>query len=55
MEVNDHFHLIAEMVRLALGAYKNVENFHLSRIICLIIAKNADSKKILVQRAYIFF
>ena len=43
------------MVKLGSGAYRNVENFHLSRMACLIIAENADSKKALVQQARIFF
>lgn len=55
MDVNDHFHLIVEMVKLGSGAYRNVENFHLSRMACLIIAENADSKKALVQQARTFF
>lgn len=55
MDVNDHFHLTVEMVKLGSGAYRNVENFHLSRMACLIIAENADSKKTLVQQARIFF
>lgn len=55
MDVNDHFHLTVEMVKLGSGAYRNVENFHLSRMACLIIAENADSKKTLVQQARTFF
>lgn len=55
MDVNDHFYLTVEMVKLGSGAYRNVENFHLSRMACLIIAENADSKKALVQQARAFF
>ena len=55
MDINDHFYLAVEMVKLGSGAYRNVENFHLSRMACLIIAENADSKKTLVQQARIFF
>lgn len=55
MDINDHFHLTVEMVKLGSGAYRNVENFHLSRMACLIIAENADSTKALVQQARIFF
>lgn len=54
MDINDHFHLTVEMVKLGSGAYRNVENFHLSRMACLIIAENADSTKALVQQARIF-
>ena len=55
MNINDHFYLTVEMVKLGSGAYRNVENFHLSRMACLIIAENADSKKALVQQARAFF
>ena len=55
MDINDHFYLAVEMVKLGSGAYRNVENFHLSRMACRIIAENADSKKTLVQQARIFF
>lgn len=55
MDVNDHFHLAVEMVKLGSGAYRSVENFHLSRMASLIIAENADSKKALVQQARAFF
>ena len=55
MDINDHFYLTVEMVKLGSGAYRNVENFHLSRMACLIVAENADSKKTLVQQARIFF
>ena len=55
MDVDNHFHLTVEMVKLGSGAYRNVENFHLSRMACLIIAENADSKKTLGQQARSFF
>lgn len=55
MDANDHFHLTVEMVKLGSGSYRNVENFHLSKMACLIIAENADPKKPLVQQARTFF
>ncbi|MDL2251439.1 virulence RhuM family protein [Odoribacter sp. OttesenSCG-928-J03] len=55
MDIEEHFHLAVEMVKLGSGAYRSVENFHLSRMACLIIAENADTKKILVQQARSFF
>lgn len=55
MDANDHFHLTVEMVKLGSGSYRNVENFHLSKMACLIIAENADPKKPLVQQAHTFF
>lgn len=55
MNIADHFNPTVEMVRLGSGAYRQVETFHLSRTACLIVAENADAKKILVQQAREFF
>ena len=43
------FNQVIEMVKLGSGTFREVENFHLSRLACLIIAENADSKKPQVQ------
>lgn len=43
------------MVKLGSGTFREVENFHLSRIACLIIAENGDGKKPQVQAARIYF
>lgn len=55
MDINNHFYHAVEMVRLGSGAYRKVENYHLSRMACLIIAENADSKKELVRQARAYF
>ena len=55
MNVGEHFNQNVEMVKLGSGAYREVENFRLSRIACLIIAENADSKKAQVQAARVYF
>lgn len=55
MNVGEHFNQNVEMVKLGSGAYREVENFRLSRIACLIIAENADSKKTQVQAARVYF
>lgn len=55
MDINEHFHLTVEMVKLGSGAFRNVENYHLSKMACLIIAENADAKKVLVQQARTYF
>lgn len=55
MEIDHHFNRSVEMVRLGSGAYRKVELFHLSKLACLIIAENADSKKALVQQARQYF
>ncbi len=55
MEMDDHFNLKVEMVRLGSGAYRNVENYHLSRMACVIIAMNANPKKDMVMQARDYF
>lgn len=55
MDINDHFYPTVEMVQLGSGAYRKVDNYHLSRMACLIIAENADSKKELVKQAREYF
>ena len=48
----EHFNATFEMVKLNSGSFRKVENIHLSRIACLMIAENADSKKPQVQIAF---
>ena len=55
MNVADHFNQTVEMVKLGSGTFRKVENMHLSRMACLIIAENADGKKLQVQMAREFF
>ena len=43
------------MVKVGSGSFRKVENIHLSRIACLIIAENADGKKPQVQMAREYF
>ena len=38
MNVDDHFSLSVEMVQLGSGAFRKVENLHLSRMACFIVA-----------------
>ena len=51
----EHFNPMFEMVKLSSGSFRKVENIHLSRIACLMIAENADSKKPQVQMAREYF
>lgn len=51
----EHFNPTFEMVKLNSGFFRKVENIHLSRIACLMIAENADSKKPQVQMAREYF
>ena len=55
MEMSKHFNQVVEMVKLGSGSFREVENWHLSRMACLIIAENADGKKPQVQTARIYF
>ena len=55
MKTADHFNQTVEMVRLGSGTFRKVENMHLSRMACLIIAENADGKKPQVQIAREYF
>ena len=55
MDMGEHFNQMVEMVKLGSGTFREVENFHLSRLACLIIAENADNKKPQVQAARIYF
>jgi len=51
----DHFNQAVEMVQLGSGSFRKVENYHLSREACLLIAENADRKKPQVQMALSYF
>ena len=55
LEMSDHFNQVVEMVKLGSGSFRKVENWHLSRLACLIIAEKADGKKPQVQTARIYF
>ena len=55
LEMSEHFNQVVEMVKLGAGSFRKVENWHLSRLACLIIAENADGKKSQVQTARIYF
>jgi hypothetical protein len=55
MNTADHFNQSVEMVKLGSGIFRKVDNMHLSRMACLIIAENADGKKPQVQAARDYF
>jgi len=55
IEMSEHFNHVVEMVKLGSGTFREVENWHLSRLACLILSENADSKKPQVQTARQFF
>ena len=52
---SDHFNQTVEMVQLGSGSFRKVENYHLSREACQIIAENADRKKTQTQIALRYF
>ena len=55
MDMGEHFNQVVEMVKLGSGTFRKVDNFHLSRLACLIIAENADGKKSQVQAARVYY
>lgn len=55
MDIDDHFNHVVEMVKLGSGSLCKVEAFHLSRMACIIISENADSRKLLVKQARAYF
>ena len=55
MDIDDHFNRVVEMVKLGSGSFRKVEAFHLSRMVCMIISENADSRKLLVKQARAYF
>ena len=55
MKIDDHFNHVVEMVKLGSGSFRKVETFHLSRMACMIIAENADTRKVLVKQAREYF
>ncbi len=55
LDMSVHFNQTFEMVKLGSGSFRKVENVHLSRLACQIIAENADAKKQQVQSARAYF
>ena len=55
MNINDHFNQTVDMVKIGSGSFRKVETFRLSRMACMIIAENADGKKLPVQQAREYF
>ena len=55
MDIDDHFNHVVEMVKLGSGSFRKVEAFHLSRMACMIVSENADSRKLLVKQARAYF
>ena len=55
MNVDEHFNQAVDMVKIGNGSFRKVNIFRLSRMACMIIAENADGKKLLVQQARVYF
>lgn len=55
MKIDDHFNHAVDMAKLGSGAFRKVDIYRLSRMACLIIAENADTRKPLVQQARAYF
>jgi len=52
---SNHFNQTVEMVKLGSGAFRKVENYHLTREACLAVVENADHKKLQVKGALLYF
>ena len=55
MTIDEHFNHAVDMFKVGNGAFRKVETFHLSRMACMIIAENADTRKPLVKQAREYF
>ena len=55
MKIQDHFNPAVEMVRIGSDSFRKVGTLHLSKLACMIVAENADGKKILVKQAREYF
>lgn len=55
MKVDEHFNQAVDMAKIGNGSFRKVNIFRLSRMACMIIAENADSRKILVRQARDYF
>lgn len=55
MNVEEHFNQAVDMVKIGNCSFRKVTIFRLSRMACMIIAENADNKKMLVQQARDYF
>ena len=53
--VSDHFVQVHEMVTIGSGAEREVENYHLSRYACYLIAMNGDPRKQAIALAQTYF
>ena len=55
VNIDEHFNQAVDMVKIGSGSFRKVSIFRLSRMACMIIAENADAKKVLVQQARDYF
>ena len=55
MNVDEHFNQAVDMVKIGSGSFRKVSIFRLSKMACMIVAENADAKKLLVQQARAYF
>lgn len=55
MNIDYHFNHAVEMVRIGSGSYRKINILYLLRMACMIIAQNADERKMLVKQAREYF
>ena len=54
-KASDHFVQVHEMVTIGSGAGREIENYHLSRYACYLIAMNGDPRKRAIALAQTYF
>ena len=54
-DVSDHFADVGKMVNIGSGAWREVEDYHLSRYACYLVAMNGDPRKHAIALAQTYF
>ncbi len=53
--ISDHFAEVSDMVRIGSGAERQIDDYHLSRYACYLIAQNGDPRKKEIALAQTYF
>ena len=54
-KINDHFAQVSDMVLIGSGAERQIDDYHLSRYACYLIAQNGDPRKEEIALAQTYF
>ncbi len=55
LKVQDQFPGAGKLIDMAKGAKRDLEDFHLTRYACYLIAQNGDSRKVEIAKAQTYF